>query len=89
MKSLFWKFWIPVLALGLLLVLGAFAEGTISLPSAAVCLLAGTQGIRLSWAFALRAEARAAARRARAQSARRRAAARPASDPVRGPLRAA
>ena len=34
MKSLFWKFWIPVLALGLLLVLGAFAEGTISLPSA-------------------------------------------------------
>ena len=65
MKCLVWKCCILTLALALLLVLGALAEGTIGLPlAAAVCLL-GCRALRAAWAAEQRAERRAALRRAR------------------------
>ena len=60
MKCLVWKCCILTLALALLLVLGALAEGTIGLPlAAAVCLL-GCRALRAAWAADPRAERRAA-----------------------------
>ena len=70
MKCLVWKCCILTLALALLLVLGALAEGTIGLPlAAAVCLL-GCRALRAAWAAEQRAERRAALRRARRTQAR-------------------
>ena len=91
MKCLVWKCCILTLALALLLVLGALAEGTIGLPlAAAVCLL-GCRALRAAWAAEQRAERRAALRRARRTQARH---SRPASVSVpaetrREPLRVA
>ena len=70
MKCLVWKCCILTLALALLLVLGALAEGTIGLPlAAAVCLL-GCRALRAAWAAEQRAERRAVLRRARRAQAR-------------------
>src|SRR5699024_10108811 len=63
MKCLLWKCWILMVALALVLVLGAFAEGTMSLPLAAALCLAGYRILRAAWAAEQRAE-RQAARRA-------------------------
>lgn len=63
MKCLLWKCWILTVALALVLVLGAFAEGTMSLPLAAALCLAGYRILRAAWAAEQRAE-RQAARRA-------------------------
>ena len=91
MKCLVWKCCILTLALALLLVLGALAEGTIGLPlAAAVCLL-GCRALRAAWAAEQRAERRAALRRARRAQARHSRSA-PVSVPAetrREPLRVA
>ena len=63
MKCLFWKCWILAAALGLLMALGAFAEGTIGLASAAACTLGAVYLMRWSWAMEQRAERQAALRR--------------------------
>ena len=63
MKCLLWKCWILTVALALVLVLGAFAEGSMSLPLAAALCLAGYRILRVAWAAEQRAE-RQAARRA-------------------------
>lgn len=63
MKCLLWKSWILTVALALVLVLGAFAEGSMSLPLAAALCLAGYRILRAAWAAEQRAE-RQAARRA-------------------------
>ena len=56
MKCLLWKCWILTVALGLLMALGAFAEGTIGLASAAACTLGAVYLMRWSWAMEQRAE---------------------------------
>ena len=63
MKCLLWKCWILTVALALVLVRGAFAEGSMILPLAAALCLAGYSVLRASWAAEQRAE-RQAARRA-------------------------
>ena len=60
MKCLLWKCWILTVALALVLVLGAFAEGSMSLPLAAALCLAGYRILRASWAAEQRAERQAA-----------------------------
>lgn len=64
MKCLLWKCWILMVALALVLVLGAFAEGSMSLPLAAALCLAGYRILRAAWAAEQRAERQAARRRA-------------------------
>ena len=84
MKCLVWKCCILTLALALLLVLGALAEGTIGLPlAAAVCLL-GCRALRAAWAAEQRAERRAE-RRAALRRARRAQARHSRSAPVSVP----
>ena len=59
MKCLLWKCWILTVALALVLVLGAFAEGSMSLPLAAALCLAGYRILRAAWAAEQRAERQA------------------------------
>ena len=46
MKCLFWKSLILTIGLGMMLALGAFAEGSISLPLACALCYGGVQAIR-------------------------------------------
>ena len=59
MKCLLWKCWILTVALALVLVLGAFAEGSMSLPLAAALCLAGYRILRARRATRRRAPAAA------------------------------
>lgn len=78
MKCMFWKCSILAAALGLMMALGAFAEGTIGLVSAAACTLGAVYLIRWFWAMEQRAEHKAARRRRSGPVA-------PRSAPVRQP----
>ena len=79
MKCLLWKCWILTVALALVLVLGAFAEGSMSLPLAAALCLAGYRILRAAWAAEQRAERQAARRATRRRAP---AAARPRRPPA-------
>ncbi len=83
MRCFIWKFGMLALALGMLLALGAFAEGTLSLAGAAALAAALGCGVRGCWAQAEAAERRDAARRAAARREGR------AERAQRPPLRAA
>ena len=87
MKCLVWKCCILALALAVLLALGAFAEGTIGLPSAAACCLLGCRAMRAAWRAEQYAERRAARRAAARPASARPAAGRPGER--REPLRVA
>ena len=79
MKCLLWKCWILTVALALVLVLGAFAEGTMSLPLAAALCLAGYRILRVAWAAEQRAERQAARRATRRRAPAAAGHSRPAS----------
>lgn len=89
MKCLLWKCWILTVALGLLMALGAFAEGTIGLASAAACTLGAVYLMRWSWAMEQQAERQAALRRRKAHPVPRKASVRPSVSASRDPLQAA
>lgn len=88
MKCMFWKCWILAAALGILMALGAFAEGSIGLASAAACTLGAGYAIRWFWAMEQRAERQAALRR-RGRAIPRDASVRPSASCPRDPLQAA
>lgn len=88
MKCMFWKCSILAAALGVLMALGAFAEGSIGLASAAACLLGAGYCMRWFWAMEQRAERQAALRR-RARTVPRNAPVRPSASCPRDPLQAA
>ncbi len=71
MKCLLWKSAILLMALGVLMALGAFAEGSIGLPLACAEGLLACLGIRWAWGRAQQAERRAERRRRRAEAAAR------------------
>ena len=80
MKCLFWKSLVLTIGLGMMLALGAFSEGSISLPLACALCYGGVQAIRAAWAMEQRAE----------HSARRPASVRPkARQPVQPAPRSA
>ena len=79
MKCLLWKCWILTVALALVLVLGAFAEGSMSLPLAAALCLAGYRILRAAWAAEQRAERQAARRATRRRAPAAAGHSRPAS----------
>ena len=79
MKCLLWKCWILMVALALVLVLGAFAEGSMSLPLAAALCLAGNRILRAAWAAEQRAERQAARRATRRRAPAAAGHSRPAS----------
>ena len=56
MKCLFWKCLVLTIGLRMMLALGAFAEGSISLPLACALCYGGVQAIRAAWAMEQRAE---------------------------------
>ncbi len=63
MKCMFWKCSILAAALGILMALGAFAEGTLGLAASAACILGAVYAMRWFWAMEQRAERQAAHRR--------------------------
>lgn len=89
MKCMFWKCSILAALLGLMMALGAFAEGTIGLASAAACILGAVYLMRWFWAMEQRAERQAALRRRRGPAVPRNAPVRPSASRPRNPLQAA
>ena len=67
MKCMFWKCSILAAALGILMALGALAEGTLGLAATAACILGAVYAMRWFWAMEQRAERQAALRRRKAQ----------------------
>lgn len=63
MKCMFWKCSILAAALGILMALGALAEGTLGLAASAACILGAVYAMRWFWAMEQRAERQAARRR--------------------------
>ena len=88
MKCMFWKCSILAAALGILMALGALAEGTLGLAASAVCILGAVYAMRWFWAMEQRAE-RQAARRRSAHAVPRNASVRPSASRPRGSLQAA
>ena len=79
MKCLLWKCWILMVALALVLVLGAFAEGTMSLLRAAAPCRSGSHTLRAAWAAEQRADRQAARRATRRRAPAAAGHSRPAS----------
>ena len=88
MKCMFWKCSILAAALGILMALGALAEGTLGLAASAACILGAVYAMRWFWAMEQRAE-RQAARRRSAHAVPRNASVRPSASRPRGSLQAA
>ena len=88
MKCMFWKCSILAAALGILMALGALAEGTLGLAATAACILGAVYAMRWFWAMEQRAE-RQAARRRSAHAVPRNASVRPSASRPRGSLQAA
>ena len=89
MKCMFWKCSILAAALGILMALGALAEGTLGLAATAACILGAVYAMRWFWAMEQRAERQAALRRRKAHPVPRNASVRPSVSASRDALQAA